>query len=185
MSQTILTNGLGYEGKVTLTLKSNNLVLESKTYKNSGTTELFDFLANCLAGKFNVARLPSKILLLFNGSDNAIKATATSCIQRSAWVSRAQAPTVDSSPANQSTKVTYNFEVPKNAIAGEFNQIALYGANSTEIDKFSAYYYLANSSGDFLTEDPAEWSPSTVLLIDWELTISNNNTVELTNYKGV
>ncbi len=44
MSQTTFTDGLGYEGKVTLTLKSNDRVLSTKTYKNNGNKSLKYFL---------------------------------------------------------------------------------------------------------------------------------------------
>ena len=67
---TDLIGGLGYEGKVTLTLKCNDKVLKSKTYKNKGTVQLFRFLGYCLIGSFEEAKklIPAKILLLHNNA---------------------------------------------------------------------------------------------------------------------
>lgn len=189
MSQPTFIDGLGYEGKVTLTLKSNNRVLKSQTYKNQGTAYLFRFLGLCLAGEFNQAKnlLPNKILLLYN--NNGVKATnGTGSTQgaepanaevRSAWQSYTQIPSVVSDSNTESVKVVYSFEVPRHTIAGIFNQVALYSsgvASEKDFASFSAFYYLVDDDQNFDDQDPSVWSPSTVLLIEWELTISNKNT---------
>ena len=59
----------------------------------------------------------------------------------------------------------------------------LYGAgmnSSADYLDFSAYYFLKDEFGGFDTQYPADWSATTVLLVDWELTISNKN-VDLQN----
>jgi hypothetical protein len=179
MSQTIFTGGLGYEGKVTLTLKSNNRVLKSKTYKNKGTSRLFKFIGYCLIGAYEEAKnfLPTKVLLLYNGSNqDPQNASATLVEQRSAWQTYAQTPTIISEDSQ--VKVMYSFEVPRNTIYGPFNQVALYGAgvSSKDITDFSAYYFLVDGAGAWDEIDPeGQWSTTTVLLIEWELTISNKN----------
>lgn len=185
MSQTILTDGLGYEGKVTLTLKSNNRVLQSKTYKNSGTAQLFKFLGYCLTGAYEEARwlLPTKIMLLLNYSQGAkegadylsdrVKPNEVNA--QSEFRGLAQIPSIIS--ASDGSKVIYSFEVPKSAIAGKFNQVALYGAEvaKSELDKFSAFYFLVDDYGAITELDPDSWSATSVLLIEWELSISNKN----------
>ena len=47
----------------------------------------------------------------------------------------------------------------------------------TELDTrdFSAYYFLDDGFGAFENQDPRTWTPNTILLIEWELTISNVN----------
>lgn len=190
MSQNIFTDGLGYEGKVTLTLKSNNRVLKSKTYKNSGTNQLFKFLGYCLIGAYEEANrlLPTKILLLRNTTANQgpAGATPTSVVPCSTWQTRdtQTTPTIISDSATSQVKVVYSFEVPRAAIESPFNQIALYGAFaedlSSDIHDFSAYYYLTDSRGDFELQNTASWSATTVLLIEWELSISNKN-IETSN----
>lgn len=185
MSHNILEGGIGYEGKVTLTLMSNNRVLKTQTYKNSGTAQLFKFLGYCLIGRSNDVEnlLPCKIALLFNDSSTSpASANEYSVQRRSRLMEIAQAPIISSQP--EEVKVTYSFEINKSAIFGAFNQVALYGYgyNNENIDlgnlgNFSAYYYLAdNTKDEFKTEDTNNWSATTVLLIDWELSISNKNT---------
>ncbi len=178
MSQTTFIDGLGYEGKVTLTLKSNNRILESKTYKNSGTAQLFKFLGYCLIGEYEEAKdlLPNKILLLNNTSQSPNGASQTAIEQRSAWQTLAQTPAIISDDATEQVRVVYSFEVPRNAITGSFNQVALYSVGADDINDFSAYYYLVDGHGDWATVDLSTWSVTTVLLVEWELTISNKNT---------
>lgn len=187
MSQAIFTDGLGYEGKVTLTLRSNNRVITSKTYKNNGTTRLFKFLGECLRGNFGTDTqnlVPNKILLLYNKSGaTPMSAIPTEVEPRSLWQAIAQIPTIDSDSTASQVKVTYSFEVPKAAITGSFNQVALYGTGVTSIDEFSAYYYLVDDTGAFEYQDANTWSATTVLLIEWELSLSNKN-IETNNRAG-
>lgn len=176
MLYTTFNGGLGYEGKVTLTLKSNDRVLKSQIYKNSGTIELFKFLGNCLAGRFAEAEkiLPNQILLLYNQSQEPIPDNATNVIARSEPIGLAQVPIIIEE--EESIKVTYNFEVHYKDIEGDFNQIALYGNTYSNAANFSAYHYLVNEWGEFEKQNVATWSATTVLLIEWELSISNKNT---------
>lgn len=182
MSHTIFENGIGYEGKVTLTLKSNNRVLGSKVYKNKGTLQLFRFLGHCLIGDYAEAAklLPAKIVLLRNRSaNNTADASPTSQIEPCTRPKeRIQTPTIISDSDKEQVRVIYNFEVPKTAIFEPFNQIALYGTGMkypTDLAEFSAYYFLTNTDGTFDLQEPENWSTTTILLIDWELTISNKN----------
>ncbi len=181
MSQTIFSDGIGYEGKVTLTLKGDKgRVLKSKTYKNNGTAWLFRFLGLCLIDSYEEAKkfLPNYILLLYNNG-----ASPTDVEVRSLPRSYVQTPTISSGSKESQVKVVYSFEVARNEISGSFNQVALYGAGVTDTTDFSAYYYLLNSTGGFEALDPTadEWSATTVLLIEWELSLSNKNVVTNNN----
>jgi hypothetical protein len=183
MSQTIFTDGLGYEGKITLTLKNNNRVLQSKTYKNNGRAQLFKFLGYCLIDSYEEARslLPTKIMLLYNsanGRDYRSDVDPLDVKSQSEFRGLAQIPTIISDSIENQVKVVYSFEVPKSAIGGAFNQVALYGAGMTknDINEFSAFYYLIDDYGVIEALDLSDWSPTTVLLIEWELTLSNKNT---------
>lgn len=182
MSKPIFSDGIGYEGKVTLTLKSNNRVLTSKTYKNNGTAQLFKFLGNCLIGSYEEAKkyLPSKLLLLENYSKDGNVRDAKSVNACSTWQTFAKTPAIISDDDTSQVKVIYSFEIPKAAISKEFNQVALYGAEPEDIYDFSAYYYLTNIRGELESEKISDWSATTILLIEWELSLSNKN-VEINN----
>lgn len=175
MSQTTFFEGIGYEGKVTLTLKSNNHVLSTKTYKNSGTTQLFRFLGYCLIDEYEEAKklLPNKILLLNNFSEDKYAPISDYVNPRTTWQTLAKLPTIISD--NNTTKVVYSFEIPRAAIEDDFNQVALYGALVDDYKEFSAYYYLKDIYGALEDQKVAEWSATTVLLIEWELSLSNSN----------
>lgn len=179
MSQNVFTDGLGYEGKVTLTLKSNNRVLKSKIYKNHGTSLLFKFLGYCLIGEYEEVKhlLPHKIRLLYNNTAGGQgEISPTSITASSYWQPYSQTPTIVSDANNDQVKVVYSFEVPRNIITGDFNQIALYSVDAEDINDFSAYYYLVDANGKLEDSNINEWSTTTVLLVEWELTISNKNT---------
>ena len=180
MSHNTFEDGLGYEGKVTLTLKSNNRVLKSQTYKNNGTANLFKFLGHCLIGHYSDVKdlLPTKVALLFNTASTPADAHLTNVEKRSGFTGWAQTPSIISTTDPAEVKVTYSFEVGRSTIYGDFNQVALYGDGCSDpvndIGKCSAYYYLTdNTSNNFETEAVDQWSDTTVLLIDWELRLSN------------
>lgn len=180
MSQATFTDGIGYEGKVTLTLRNNDQVLKTKIYKNKGTAQLFKFLGYCLIDSYEEAKrlLPNKIMLLQNiSSDDPDAADPTLVMSQSLFRGLAQTPTIVSDNVAKQVRVTYSFEIPRAAIEGPFNQIALYGAGMTETDiaDFSAYYFLRDAYGAFEVLDPTtdSWSATTVLLVEWELSISN------------
>ena len=183
MSYVTFSEGLGYEGKVTLTLKSNDQIIKSQSYKNNGTVALFKFLGNCLTGRFIEAAklLPNKILLLYNySSDGPDAKNAKNVNYQSDVIGYAQAPSIVDDENTESVKVTYNFEVPYNAVEGSFNQIALYGDKTILEDdytNFSAYYFLTKNNAEFEVQDISTWSPTTILLIEWELSISNKNVI--------
>ena len=182
MARPIFKDGIGYEGKVKLTLKSKERVLSTKTYKNKGTSQLFSFLGHCLIGSYTEAEkklLPSKVMLLYNKAAG-VNIKSENISARSSFVGFAQIPTIVNS--GNEVLVTYTFEIPRSAIEDSFNQIALYGAGITdnEIDKFSAYYTLTDVDGNVSAQNPKDWSSTTILLIEWELSLSNK-TVEIYN----
>ena len=173
MAYATFSGGIGYEGKVTLTLKSNDRVIKSQTYKNNGTVELFRFLGNCLASRFTEAEklLPNKILLLYNNSqDGPLSKNAGNVVYRSGFIGYAQPPSIVDDEKTESVKVTYNFEIPYHMVENTFNQVALYGAdkNIADYTQFSAYHYLTDGNGEFDPQNVSKWSATTILLIEWE-----------------
>jgi hypothetical protein len=45
----------------------------------------------------------------------------------------------------------------------------------SDITDFSAYYYLTDLSGKLEEQEISLWSATTILLIEWELSLSNKN----------
>jgi hypothetical protein len=189
----MFTDGLGYEGKVTLTLKSNNRVLKSQVYRNHGTARLFKFLGHCLINDFTGAKpyLPTKILLLYNEAKTPAEAITnamnpTYIDVRSSEKGLSQMPTLISEDETEQVRVIYSFEMPKTAITGEFNQVALYSSSASihKPEEFSAYYLLTDGANQWDPQNTVDWSATTILLIEWELILSNKNEANNKNTNG-
>lgn len=54
---------VSYSGQVKLSVQKGNKTLSTKTYHNAGTSKLFKFICEALAGNFRRGMLPSKIAL--------------------------------------------------------------------------------------------------------------------------
>ena len=158
----IATNKLDYSGVVTLSTRIGSKKVQLKNVNNSGNSQLFDFLSDCLVGNFDTAKLtmPAMIKLL-NKNDEGGYTSA------SGFVYLRSMPEKIIDPKSNSCIVVYSFEIPYDQVikAGPFSHIGLYSANSrvSDIENYSAICEV----------NVAENSISSVLLVDWKLTIEN------------
>ena len=129
---------------------------------------LFNFLADCLVGDFDAARLncPAKILLLnFDKETQEVsQAPNTSFIYL--------LTTPEKLYSTSEGIVKYSFIIPQEYFAAgdingatRFNAIGLYAGSATDAEDYAAYCEV----------DTSGWSVSisSVLVLDWELHISN------------
>lgn len=164
-------NTLSYTGIVTLSQYRGNKKIPIKQFKNSGGNSLFNFLANCFLGDFNTAsaELPTKIMLLKTERDKDGNYGSIESV--SGFYSLFTKPErlfTDSGVC--SSTICYSFVIPADIIENTtFNSIGLYANMAAESDKenFAAICELGNIS--------ETWSSSSVLVIDWRLTITNNS----------
>ena len=166
----IAVNNLSYTGTVTLSQYSNNKKIPIKQIKNSGGNSLFNFLSNCLIGDIDTAyyERPTKIMLLYteegdSASDMIVK-PVSGFIH---FLTQPERVYTDTSMA--SSTVCYSFVIPMDIIEStNFNSIGLYADMATELDaaNFAALCKVDNISRMQLS--------SSVLLVDWRLTITNN-----------
>jgi hypothetical protein len=157
------SNALRYTGIVTISQYTGyHKTVLARTH-NEGGKALFNYLADCLIGDFDIASVsrPTKIMLLNISADNVIsKASNSSFIY------------ILSKPEKVYDEVEgivrYSFIIPQDILAGtSFNAIGLYTATATEAD-------LADFAACCeVTIDRSTISLSSVLVIDWELHISN------------
>jgi hypothetical protein len=158
----IAINTVGYTGIVTLSQYTKGKRFIVAQTHNAGGKPLFNFLADCLAGDFNIAKLdwPTKILLL-NVDDGVIsKASNTRFIH---LLSNPEKVYSDSEGI-----VRYSFIIPQTIFAGtSFNAIGLYPDSAT-LNDFNDYAALCK-----IDTSKANISISSVLVLDWELHISN------------
>ena len=164
-SQGIITDSLGYTGIVTLSQKVGKKKVKIAQLHNAGGKALFEYLAACLAGDFDTAKLnrPTKIMLLSHDSDNKIiKAKDTP------FIHIITAPKIAYSSEIEGV-VEYSFTISQDIFSGTaFDAVGLYTNTATEqdVENYAAYCPIAS-------EDLTDISLSSVLLLDWELHISN------------
>jgi hypothetical protein len=161
-------NTLKYTGIVTLSqyIRNKKIILAKKY--NKGGNPLFTFLTDCLVGDFDVARLerPSQILLLKvtendSGTEDIQKASNSGFIYLLSKPEKVY--------STSSGIVRYSFVIPSDVLAdSDFNAIGLYTNSATESD-FENYAALCKIDD----MDKNNISISSMLVVDWELIISN------------
>jgi hypothetical protein len=160
-------NSIKYTGLVTIAQCINSKKFVLAQIHNEGNLPLFNFLADCLAGDFDIAAIdrPTKIMLL-NEVVNE-KGASRSMAGTTGFISLLSKP----ERVYSSTEgiVRYSFMIPPEALTGatDCNAIGLYtaSAGSADLDDYAARCEVNFSSINI--------SLSSVLLVDWELHISN------------
>lgn len=158
-----IANSIDYSGVVTLSQKLGENTFKIASIKNAGGKALFNFLADCLAGDFDIAKIdrPSKIMLLYQDSDGKMLKP-----DNAGFIYITTKPERVYSSENESI-VKYSFTISQDLLAGmNFNAIGLYGRAESDVEKYAAYCLLKE-------EDLNGISVSSVLLVDWELHLSN------------
>ena len=167
-------NTLNYTGIVTLSRYVGDKKIKIASINNSGGHALFDFLADCLVGNFDLAKLkvPKKIKLLYRTKDE-IDGSYTFA-SASGFIFLLEQATSDNS-YNQS-KVTYSFLISRDQFdtIDDFTDLCLglytNNVSNSEDDagNFAAYCELKGLDSTM---------KNTTLVVDWELSISNQTKV--------
>lgn len=160
-------NNIAYTGVVKLSQYTNGKKFAIAEIHNEGGKPLFDFLTDCLIGDFDIAKAdrPTKILLLNIDEDDEInKADNTSFIYLLSKPEKVY--------SENAGIVKYSFIIPQEYFAAgnangatRFNAIGLYTDSAKDAKDYAACCKV----------DTSEWSISisSVLVLDWELHISN------------
>jgi hypothetical protein len=177
--ENIVKNNIGYSGKVKLTFLDGQHTIKTFEFKNSGTSTLFNFFAYCLMGSFDEAALyrPTKVRLLKvvkEALEDGYGNIESDTMAASGLIYlRSRPEQVVSNLDGQTVKLS--FMIPRTMIEEvDFNRIALYPqfAGESDIYEYSAFCDLSGED-DLDINIYTAWTVSSVLLIDWELTISN------------
>lgn len=178
---------LGYAGKVTLNLKLDNQLIAKQTIHNTGRVPLFKFFASCLAADWNTASatFPSRIVLFSakNGEDDFDPSnwTDTEALTPTSGIMQSTTPEIIANGVSNYCAVRYHFRIPTSLLGGgkatNIGKIGLYSKTATLNDPL-AYIFIEDSDKEILSK--AENSPNLVIVLDWELTISNQNVVTTT-----
>ena len=159
-------NSLKYTGIVTLSQYIKGKKVKLSQVYNSGNNSLFDFIANCLVGDFDIAQVkrPTKIRLLKKDDDGTYKAA-------SGFIFLLAKP---EKVINTSTKlqaaVRFSFIVPADMLTKKFDSIALYTNDVSDLDNYVEDYAAICDVDDINTNTIVS---SAVLVVDWDLIISN------------
>lgn len=161
----IIVNSVKYTGTVSLSQYIGGQKFTITRAHNAGNKPLFDFLADCLVGDFDIAKLdrPTKILLLNEDAEHRLtKATDTGFIYLNSKPEKVYNDTAG--------VVRYSFIIPQDIFVGtSFNAVGLYTgtATTTDVEDYAAYCSINTDALNNI-------SMSSVLVLDWELHISNN-----------
>jgi hypothetical protein len=170
-------NTLRYAGIVTLSQHIGSKKIKIAQMHNTGASPLFDFLADCLVGDFDMAKVtrPTKIMLLeHDSSKNVNDNTSYSPLQGGGgFIYLLTKP--EKVYEDIKSVVRYSFIIPRDILdsINDFEKlyIGLYtdGTSVTEPENYAAICKVDLAKGTLA---------SASLVVDWELIISNisNNT---------
>jgi hypothetical protein len=166
-------NALNYTGIVTLSRYNGTKKIKIAQTHNTGKNSLFNFLADCLVGDFDTAKLdrPTKIMLLkkHKVTDSDGESTTDAYESASGFIYLLNKP---EKVYNQSgSTVRYSFAISRDILEStNFDNlgIGLYcnSATSLDIENFAAFCEIDISVNDV--------SDSALLVVDWELNIHNS-----------
>ena len=173
----IIKNKLSYTGTVRLSQYIGQEKVTIAEIHNAGSNSLFNFLSDCLVGNFDVARAerPANIMLLntefedYKASDGTVtKIVKTVKSASNGYIGLLSAQ--EKIYEENAGKVRYSFMIPRDMIESTtFNSMGLY-PSSVSRDDVESYSAICE-----LNIDKNTISPTSVLVVDWELTISNGN----------
>lgn len=165
-------NTLEYTGMVTLSQYVNSKKIKLMQVHNEGGNPLFNFISDCLVGDFDVAKvnLPTKIMLLkyTDEIDPTGNITGMTIEKKSGFIYLLSKPEKIYNTSKGIVK--YSFMLSRDILEStDFNSIGLYTSNTSELypENYAAFCKVNISKNDIST--------SSILVVDWELNISNKN----------
>lgn len=164
-------NDFNYTGIVSLSQYTNGKKTLLARLHNEGGATLFSFLADCLCGDFAAAKTtrPTKIMLLRTTFDEEARIKNINSASGFIYLLAKPEKLYVESTATTS-KVSFNFIIARDILEGsDFNSIGLYADNATlsSINNFAAFCDITGLLNN------SSIAASSVLVVDWELSISN------------
>jgi len=183
-----LSDGLHYQGNVKVSIVKNKKVLSTNYYHNTGYINLFKFICNCLAGVYDDADRPCKIVLYTaaaEGGDTPSNPDFSSSLIRTATaIYISTSPVVKTNTEETNYTVTYHFSIPY-AFITTTNTEKIYKAALLK-NKVNLKYTTPSTellaSYCFTKNEGKDWDPITInktesgnydLVIEWTMTIKN------------
>lgn len=167
------TNNLGYTGIVTISRYIGKKKTKITQVKNTGGQPLFEFFSACLTGDYQAAEVhrPVKIMLL-KYTEQSIAGDIKLTVERASDKFFHLVTKPEKIYKAAASTVKYSFIISGDHLQNlEFNGIGLYTDEVSEDDDFNKY--AAFCKVDNL--DNRVITPSTILVVDWELNILNKD----------
>lgn len=170
MNGTVI-NSVQYAGTVSLSLQiDSNTKIPIAKINNAGTSALFNFFTDCLAGDFSLASAgrPTKIMLLSTQKD-PVSGEVIGITSVSRFLYMLTNPEKLFTSETQGGSIKYSFIIPRALLdVANFDRIGLYADGATSPEDYSAYCDVSLSD-----ENSPLWGSSSVMTLDWELNVSN------------
>lgn len=173
----VANSNIGYQGVVTITTYKGKQRKSSFSQKNEGTQSLFNFIASCLSGQLKENGRPNFIQLLGASSNTLTKQPQTGWEPLTSPIKAVKA--VTGTDSTTQANITYSFLVPYFMLNTAATRMYIYRAqllNSlTGEDAICASADVKVPNGferPFLDTSSPDYS----LVIDWKLSIANNET---------
>ena len=161
-------NTLQYTGIVTLSQYIGTNKVQVAKYHNAGGNVLFNFLYDCLAGSYDALKRPTKIMLLTQIAGD----TGYTYEPASGFIYLRTAPVKDT--VKKQSCVRLSFVMPRDlfeTLNAESMYLGLYAHNAVIEDPDIGEKYMAICALDYAPSNLQNAS----LIVDWELTVANNN----------
>lgn len=157
-------SSVSYKGRVKIELRHGNTTYKTINKNNAGASNLFYFLAQCLAGNY-IANNRPYFIALYNVSDSAVE-EGTPILSAP---TPASSITINNITGGEGWEVRYSFIIGQNILIGDtFNQLRLYGSTNAitpTINNFSAIIDLGTEG--------VEVDQTSNLVITWYLDLDN------------
>ena len=169
---TIQKQKVSYEGCVQIQLMHGNKAYKTINQKNAGRLPLFDFIARCLAGYFNLNNCP-KYIRAFHAVKDETTGNYDIATLFDNQVTTSAVPVssvnLSSNTSNEKSQVNFEFILPFTVLklGQTINVIALYNTeNRTNVSNPSAYIILQ-------PDNEIEADGESNIKIVWSMIISN------------
>lgn len=191
--ETKTTQGITYEGRLNVQIKRGNKTISSSTYKNTGRTKLFKFLADCMTGIYSKDNRPCKVILfkknIISEEEDAAndkswdfsascKATSDGIVYTDASFSFIE-PISNEITGKEGYEVNYEFKIPFSYITADVYKAAMYPnlISDSDADRLAYFGFVEKNQATGETtwaeiKKPDDGEEYTLLLV-WTMTINN------------
>ena len=171
--KTLNNQGVNYKGIVKVSIvNGQNKTISTNTYHNNGTNNLFNFIANCIAGNYinHEKYRPCKIAL-YKAAESGSNIKSACRVSNFIFQDGAAKVKNISSGIASGCEVIYHFRIPFVQLTSGANVVSAALWPSIFSENNNEYSAAVNFNPEI--EIPANVSTNWTIIVDWTLQISN------------